>query len=51
MRDFLVRRAELYPDARDALARQLADHLCRRYGFPIPERGAAERFLESLAAG
>ena len=51
VRDFLVRRAEMYPDARDALALRLAGHLSRRYGYPPPERGRAERFLESLAAG
>jgi uncharacterized RDD family membrane protein YckC len=51
VRDFLVRRAEMYPDARSALAVRLAEHLSRRYGYPSPERGAAERFLESLASG
>ena len=51
VRDFLVRRAEMYPDARSALAQRLAEHLSRRYGYPLPERGGAERFLESLAGG
>ena len=51
VRDFLVRRAEMYPDARRALALRLAEHLSRRYGYPSPERGGAERFLESLASG
>ena len=50
VRDFLVRRAEMYPDARRDLAQRLADHLCRRYGLPSPERGRAERLLESLAS-
>ena len=51
VRDFLVRRAEMYPDARRALALRLAEHVSRRYGYPSPERGGAERFLESLASG
>jgi uncharacterized RDD family membrane protein YckC len=51
VRDFLVRRAEMYPDARSALALRLAGHISRRYGYPTAERGGAERFLESLASG
>ena len=51
VRDFLVRRAEMYPAARGALALRLAQHVSRRYGYPSPERGRAEPFLESLATG
>jgi len=51
LRDFLVRRRDLYGDARATLARRLALHLSRRYGLPEPPRGRDEPFLESLASG
>ncbi|HEU5314848.1 MAG TPA: RDD family protein [Chloroflexota bacterium] len=51
LRDFLVRRREMYADARAQLARRLALHLSRRYGLAAPARGREEPFLESLASG
>ena len=50
LRDFLVRRRDLYGAARVTLARRLALHLSRRYGLPEPARGRDEVFLESLAS-
>jgi uncharacterized RDD family membrane protein YckC len=51
LRDFLVRRGEMYSDSRAQLARRLALHLSRRYGLTEPDRGREERFLEGLVAG
>ena len=51
LRDFLVRRREMYADSRAQLARRLAVHLSRRYGLTEPARGREEPFLESLASG
>jgi uncharacterized RDD family membrane protein YckC len=47
VRDFLVRRHAMNPQARTALAARLAEALSIRYGLP-PE-GDAETFLERLA--
>jgi uncharacterized RDD family membrane protein YckC len=47
VRDFLVRRDSLHPDARADLARRLASAMAQRYHLPL--EGDAEYFLERLA--
>jgi uncharacterized RDD family membrane protein YckC len=50
VRDFLVRRNELAPRARERLAGRLADTLAGRYGLQAPRAGSSpEVFLERLA--
>ena len=48
IRDFLVRRDSLHPDARADLARRLATAMAQRYQLPLEEN--PEVFLERLAA-
>jgi uncharacterized RDD family membrane protein YckC len=48
VRDFLVRRNGLDPNARADLARRLADALARRYQLPSGPRSDPEPFLERL---
>jgi uncharacterized RDD family membrane protein YckC len=48
IRDFLVRRNGLHPDARADLARRLASAMAQRYQLPLEED--PEVFLERLAA-
>jgi hypothetical protein len=50
VRDFLVRRHAMEPDARTALARRLADALARRYGLAPAPFTRAEAFLEGVSA-
>jgi uncharacterized RDD family membrane protein YckC len=50
VRDFLVRRHAMEPDARTALARRLADALARRYGLAPAPPARAEAFLEGVSA-
>jgi uncharacterized RDD family membrane protein YckC len=48
IRDFLVRRNSLHPEARADLARRLATAMAQRYHLPLEED--PEAFLERLAA-
>jgi uncharacterized RDD family membrane protein YckC len=51
LRDFLVRREELAPEARERLAARLADSLAARYGLQARRNGSTtEVFLERLDA-
>ena len=48
VRDFLVRRQEMVPPARAALARRLASALATRYAITLDASGDPEAFLERL---
>jgi hypothetical protein len=51
LHDFLVRREELAPGARERLAARLADTLAARYGLQARRNGSTtEVFLERLDA-
>jgi hypothetical protein len=48
VRDFLVRRSSLDPEARALIAKRLANALAQRY--QLPQGGEPEAFLERLGA-
>jgi uncharacterized RDD family membrane protein YckC len=49
VRDFLLRRSGMHPQARADLAKRLANALSQRYHLPLESDSDAEPFLERLA--
>jgi uncharacterized RDD family membrane protein YckC len=50
VRDFLLRRGTMHPQARAVLARRLAASLAKRYSLPLVNESDPEAFLERLSA-